>query len=81
MKTGTLGRGEPELLDEDEYLVQKRGRDQESLSTPPFKRDQDERAPRANRYGKLRQVFHATVEDDDETDQMPSGLARLWRGR
>ena len=67
-----IGRGEPEMPDDDEYLVQKRGRDREGMPSMPYKRDRDERHRRTNKYRKFRQVFHAILEDDDEAEQMPS---------
>ena len=67
-----IGRGEPEMPDEDEYLVQKRGRDRDGGHMPPYKRDREERHRRSNKYRKFRQVFHAILEDQDEADLMPS---------
>ena len=67
-----IGRGEPEMPDDDEYPVQKRGRDREGVPSVPYKRDRDERHRRTNKYRKFRQVFHAILEDDDEAEQMPS---------
>ena len=68
-----IGRGEPEMPDEDEYLVQKKYRDRDN--TGNFKRRGRsrfrERDRRAHKYKKFKQVFHAILGDEANSSQMP----------
>ena len=72
-----IAKGEPELPDEDEYLVQKKGRDRDSTPSSPWNvRSQkrfhrSDRDRRAQKYKKFRQVFRAILEDEDEMARMP----------
>ena len=69
-----IGRGEPEMPDDDEYLVQKRRKEAEHPTLRgSYRRGRDsyERDRRAKKHRKWRQVFHAILEDDDEADHMP----------
>ncbi|CAE7682647.1 RE2 [Symbiodinium necroappetens] len=70
----SIGRGEPDLPDDDEFLVQKnrRGGDREERHAPrsfrPFKRLAS-RDKKSGKYKKWRQVFHAILEDDTDDSE------------
>ena len=70
----SIGRGEPDLPDDDEFLVQKnrRGGDRDDRHPPrsfrPFKRLAS-RDKKSGKYKKWRQVFHAILEDDTDDSE------------
>ncbi|CAE7425559.1 psaC, partial [Symbiodinium necroappetens] len=72
-----IGRGEPELPDEDRYLVQKdkdhgdKTHRREDRGRRPFRDHrggQDRRGRWGGRMKKLKQVFHAILEDNEDSD-------------
>ena len=71
-----IGKGEPDMPDEDKYLVQKRAGDREF---PPRRDDRSGRfqhggkGSRGNRLrAKWKQVFHTILEDIDSSDGQAS---------
>ena len=77
----SIGRGEPDLPDDDDFLVQKnrRGGDHDDRREPrnfrPFRHDKRlaSRDRKSGKFKKWRQVFHAILKDDtDDSEEVRS---------
>ncbi|CAE7809264.1 unnamed protein product [Symbiodinium microadriaticum] len=82
-----IGRGEPDLPDEDRYLVQKdkdsgeRHHRRDERGRRPFRNTRggrDRRGRWVGRMKKLKQVFHAILEDNEDRAERRGGPRRVW---
>ncbi|CAE7202150.1 RE2, partial [Symbiodinium necroappetens] len=78
-----IGRGEPDMPDEDEYLVQKRRQDKPERERPgrgrweprPHRHDRSRshKDKRTGRFKKWKQVFHAMLREESDGSSSSSG--------